>query len=39
MTSLSPLRVVQMTDAHLFANESQRLLGLPTLESFQAVLD
>ncbi len=39
MTLLSPLRVVQMTDAHLFADGNQRLLGLPTLESFQAVLD
>ncbi len=38
MTLLSPLRVVQITDTHLFANVEHRLLGLPTLESFQSVL-
>jgi Icc protein len=38
MTSLSPLRVVQITDVHLFADSRQLLLGLPTTESFQVVL-
>ncbi|MGA7933837.1 MAG: 3',5'-cyclic-AMP phosphodiesterase [Kovacikia sp.] len=39
MTLLSPLRVVQITDIHLFADSNQRLLGLPTTESFQVVLN
>ncbi|QZZ23504.1 3',5'-cyclic-AMP phosphodiesterase [Leptothermofonsia sichuanensis E412] len=38
MKLLSPLRVVQITDIHLFADTSQRLLGLLTLDSFQAAL-
>jgi Icc protein len=38
MTLISPLHVVQITDIHLFAQAEQRLLGLPTLESFRAVL-
>lgn len=38
MTSLFPLRIAQITDIHLFADGSQQLLGLPTMESFQAVI-
>lgn len=39
MTPSSPLLVAQITDTHLFADESQELLGLPTVKSFNAVLD
>ena len=35
---MSPLRVVQLTDMHLFADERRQLLGLPTQESFQTVV-
>ncbi|UBF23971.1 3',5'-cyclic-AMP phosphodiesterase [Kovacikia minuta CCNUW1] len=38
MSVLSPLRVVQITDVHLFADSDQLLLGLPTTESFEVVL-
>lgn len=38
MSVPSPLRLVQLTDLHLFADDSRQLLGLPTMESFQAVL-
>ncbi len=38
MPLFSPLRVVQITDIHLFAKTDQQLLGLPTRESFQVVL-
>lgn len=34
----SPLLIAQITDMHLFADEQQRLLGLPTNHSFQAVI-
>ncbi len=34
-----PLHVVQITDIHLFEHSNQRLLGLSTIESFQAVLE
>ena len=36
--TLLPLRIVQLTDMHLFAENCRQLLGLPTLESFQAVV-
>ena len=36
--SLSFLRLVQLTDTHLFADQRRQLLGLPTLESLQAVV-
>lgn len=39
MTQASPLCVAQVTDIHLFANPSQELLGLPTAQSFQVVLE
>lgn len=38
MSVLSALRLVQLTDLHLFADGEYQLLGLPTTESFQAVL-
>lgn len=38
MTSFAPLVVAQITDIHLFADTDRQLLGLPTIESFQAVL-
>lgn len=33
------VHLVQITDCHLYASEEGRLLGLPTLDSFHAVLD
>jgi len=39
MTQTSPLLVAQLTDTHLFAGESQELLGLPTAKSLGMVLD
>lgn len=37
---LSPIvRILQITDPHLFATNDGRLLGVPTLKSFQAVLE
>lgn len=39
MNQASPLSVAQVTDIHLFADENQKLLGLPTTQSFQAVIE
>jgi len=39
MNRVSPLLVAQVTDIHLFADENQELLGLPTTQSFQAVIE
>jgi Icc protein len=39
MSQASPLLIAQVTDIHLFANPSKELLGLPTIQSFQAVLE
>ncbi|NJL39587.1 MAG: 3',5'-cyclic-AMP phosphodiesterase [Leptolyngbyaceae cyanobacterium SM1_4_3] len=39
MTQTSPLLVAQLTDTHLFADESQELLGLATAKSLSVVLD
>jgi len=39
MIVTSPLLVAQITDIHLFANASKELMGLPTAESFDAVLE
>ena len=39
MTYGSPVTIAQVTDLHLFASDRQELLGLPTAQSFQAVLD
>ena len=35
----SPIRLLQITDTHLFAPEDGSLLGVPTLKSFQAVVE
>lgn len=35
---VSPLLIAQITDMHLFADEQQKLLGLPTNHSFQTVV-
>lgn len=39
MDQVSPLSIAQLTDIHLFADENQELLGLPTTQSFQAVVE
>jgi len=39
MPQLSPLLVAQITDTHLFAEVDQKMLGLTTHDSLQAVLD
>jgi Icc protein len=39
MSQASPLLIAQVTDIHLFANTSKKLLGLSTAKSFHAVLD
>ena len=38
MNQFSPLSVAQITDIHLFADENQALLGIPTIQSFEAVI-
>jgi len=38
MKKFSPLSIAQLTDIHLFANEYHQLLGLPTQDSFLAVI-
>lgn len=38
MDKISVLSIAQMTDMHLFANENQQLLGMPTLKSCSAVV-
>lgn len=38
MVQSARLQVVQITDIHLFADESQQLLGVPTTQSFEALL-
>lgn len=39
MKQVSPITVAQLTDMHLFASEQQKLLGMPTTESFDAVVE
>ena len=39
MNQVSPLSIAQLTDIHLFADENQELLGLPTIQSFRAVIE
>jgi Icc protein len=39
MTQTSPLLIAQLSDTHLFADEQQTLVGLPTARSLQAVLE
>lgn len=36
---VSPIRIVQLTDPHLFGRPGQTLLGLDTVDSFQQVLN
>lgn len=38
MNQVSPLSIAQVTDIHMFADENQELLGLPTTQSFEAVI-
>lgn len=38
MNLVSPMSIAQVTDIHLFADENHELLGMPTTESFQAVI-
>lgn len=38
MTGLPPVRLLQLTDPHLFADESRELYGVNTAESFRATL-
>lgn len=37
--SHAPLRFIQVSDTHLFADKNKILLGVPTQKSFEAVLD
>jgi len=39
LTSADTLRIVQVTDTHLFADPAGKLLGVPTFDSMHAVLD
>ncbi|MBW4613989.1 MAG: 3',5'-cyclic-AMP phosphodiesterase [Desmonostoc vinosum HA7617-LM4] len=39
MNQVSPVSIAQVTDIHLFASENDKLLGMPTAESFQAVIE
>jgi 3',5'-cyclic-AMP phosphodiesterase len=34
-----PLRIIQISDTHLFGDQTKSLLGVPTQKSFEAVLD
>lgn len=34
-----PLRIIQISDTHLFADEKKALVGVPTQQSLQAVID
>lgn len=36
---LASIRILQITDPHLFTNEDGQLLGVPTIRSFEAVLN
>ncbi len=38
MNQVSPVFIAQVTDIHLFASENQELLGMTTIQSFQAVI-
>lgn len=38
MNQVFPVSIAQVTDIHLFAAENHQLLGMPTMESFQAVM-
>ena len=39
MNQVSSLSIAQVTDIHFFTDENQKLLGLPTTQSFQAVIE
>lgn len=39
MKEVYPITIAQVTDMHLFASEQQQLLGMPTTESFNAVIE
>jgi len=39
MKEVSTITIAQVTDMHLFASEQKRLLGMPTTESFHAVIE
>jgi 3',5'-cyclic-AMP phosphodiesterase len=39
MKQVFPLSIAQITDIHLFADENQKLLGVPTIKSLGAVID
>ena len=39
MSDISPVSIAQITDIHLFAKENQELLGMPTNDSFCAVIE
>ncbi len=39
LTKNEPIRILQITDTHLFAKKNEQLLGVNTTDSFQAVLD
>jgi 3',5'-cyclic-AMP phosphodiesterase len=39
MKQVSPLSIAQITDIHLFANEEQKLLGVPTMQSLNTVIE
>lgn len=37
--SKAPLRIIQVSDSHLFSDKNKSLVGVPTQESFEAVID
>ncbi|HYW19219.1 MAG TPA: 3',5'-cyclic-AMP phosphodiesterase [Nodularia sp. (in: cyanobacteria)] len=39
MKQVSPISIAQVTDTHLFASENHEMLGMPTIQSFQAVVE
>ncbi len=39
INQVSPISIAQITDTHLFAAENHEMLGMPTIQSFQAVVD
>lgn len=39
MKEVCPITIAQVTDIHLFASEHQQLLGMPTTDSFNAVIE
>ena len=39
INQVSPISIAQITDTHLFASENHEMLGMPTIQSFQAVVE